>query len=254
MVRACGNGRRVGLDRQRNALADQYYPMAAAMSRPYRRAWPQARDEFESAAGLALVLAADQFDDQRNVPFPLFAARRIEWALRNVRRGLDSHDQQGPVREPDPGPRQKGGPRNPCDWPRGDLQRPLEDRNPTLEVDEVDAFEARIHGLPAPYARVCRALFLHGLTVSETARALGLTQPRVTQLRDQALRRLRKGNGRAPRRYPSPRQERPWPSDSARSTEDPPAPGAGKTPNWPAHTEPAPPTLTHLGSECPCSS
>lgn len=251
MVRAHGKRRSAGLDRERNALADQYYPMAAAMSRPYRLAWPQARDEFESAAGMALVIAADRYDARRNVPFPLFAARRIAGALRDVHRGLENQEVRRPVFEP--APEKPREPRNPYDWPRGDHQGVWDRRDSTLEVDEVDAFEARLEGLPAPYARVCRALFLHGLSLSETARALGITQPRVTQLRDQALRRLRQGNGHAPRRYRTPPQERPWPIDSARSAEEPSTLKTGTAPERPAHPQPAPPTLTHLGSEYSCS-
>lgn len=271
MVRACENGQRVGLDQERSALADQYYPMAAAMSRPYRLAWPRARDEFESAAGMALVLAADRYEFDRNVPFPLYAARWITGALRDVQRDLEHRHGRGETFDPESGSDwdtdptatvgsrrgSKQSPRNPCDWPRGDLDRVLDNHDPTPEIDKVDAFEARIVDLPAPLARVCRALFLHGLTVSETARALGITQPRVTQLRNQALKRLRRGNGRAPKRFRQPPQERPWPIDSARTKEAPSKStstrNAGNRPERPARDEPAAPTLTHLGSECPCS-
>ncbi|MFO0958177.1 MAG: sigma-70 family RNA polymerase sigma factor [Isosphaeraceae bacterium] len=254
MVRASRKVRRIGLTRERSDLAERYYPMAASMSRPYQLAWPQARDEFQSAAGLALVIAAERYDPERNVAFPLYAARRIEGALRDVHRKLEDRTRNDPYFGPEPPSRPRH--RNPNDWPSGDLRKMLDERPSAPAIDEVDAFEARISGLPAPYARVCRALFLHGLTLVETARALGLSQPRVAQLRDQALRRLRKGNGRAPRRWPSPRQEPPWPKRSARSMEEPTPVAAaysGMVPERPAPLEPTH-TLLHHGSECSCSS
>lgn len=254
MVRASTRGRRVGLTRERNALAERYYPMAAAMSRPYQLAWPKARDEFQSAAGLALVVAAERYDPERNVAFPLYAARRIEGALRDVHRKLEDRNRDDPDFAPEPTATPRH--RNPNDWPSGDLRRVLDERPSAPAIDEVDAFEDRIRGLPAPYARVCRALFLHGLTVGEAARSLGLSQPRVTQLRDQALRRLRKGNGRAPKHWPTPHQEAPWPKRSARAKEEPStvlAANSGKVPELPAPPEPAHTLMPH-GSECPCSS
>ncbi len=62
-------------------LAVRYLPMARALAKPLKRTWPSESDEFESAACLALVEAAQSFDETRNVKFATFARYRIWGAL-----------------------------------------------------------------------------------------------------------------------------------------------------------------------------
>src|SRR4051794_5854259 len=78
--------RRTPLTPTQQALAARYLPMARALAKPLKAAWPAARDEFESAACLALVEAAEAFDPSRNVKFSTFARYRIWGALRDVQR------------------------------------------------------------------------------------------------------------------------------------------------------------------------
>jgi DNA-directed RNA polymerase specialized sigma subunit len=62
-----------------------------------RYAWPGAQDEFESAALLALVEAAQAFDPTRGVKFTTFAHHRISGALRDLKRELYSRGGRGDV-------------------------------------------------------------------------------------------------------------------------------------------------------------
>jgi DNA-directed RNA polymerase specialized sigma subunit len=69
-------------------LAKRYVPMARSLAKPLKAAWPLEREEFDSAAMVALVEAAQSFDPTRNVKFGTFARFRIWGALRDVQRGL----------------------------------------------------------------------------------------------------------------------------------------------------------------------
>ena len=62
MPRTTGREQRSPLSPARQRLAARYLPLARALARPLKQSWPQARDEFESAACLALVEAAEAFD------------------------------------------------------------------------------------------------------------------------------------------------------------------------------------------------
>jgi DNA-directed RNA polymerase specialized sigma subunit len=76
------------LTAEQQDLAATYMPMARALARPLKEAYPALRDELESAACLALVEAAESYDPARNVRFSTFARHRIWGALRDVQRNL----------------------------------------------------------------------------------------------------------------------------------------------------------------------
>ena len=66
---------------EQQRLVIRYLPMARALAKPLKATWPGEGDEFESAACLALVEAAQSFDASRNVKFATFARYRIMGAL-----------------------------------------------------------------------------------------------------------------------------------------------------------------------------
>lgn len=187
--RTCSpRGRQGRLTPDRRALAERYIPLAQAMARPLKRAWPQSSDEFESAANFALVEAAQNFDPRRNVRFSTFARRRIDGALRDVHRLMTAPGERptGPV-PPDP-----AAPTRPVaktdedpEWSLGDDTEPVGRR---MEV--IDEVEHLLHRLPAQYAETCRQIYLHGRSVTETARTLGYTQTTVHRLHKKALAML----------------------------------------------------------------
>ena len=51
--------------------------MAKSLAKPLKKNWPVEGEEFESAALMALVEAAQSFDPARNVKFATFARYRI---------------------------------------------------------------------------------------------------------------------------------------------------------------------------------
>ena len=64
---------RAPLSAGQQTLALRYLPLARKLARPFKAAWPALRDDFDSAACLALVEAASSFDPERNVKFATFA-------------------------------------------------------------------------------------------------------------------------------------------------------------------------------------
>jgi hypothetical protein len=74
------------LSRARRELVERYLPMANALSKPLREAWPNQRDEYLSAAHLGLVEAAESWSPRRGVKFATFARRRILGALKDCQR------------------------------------------------------------------------------------------------------------------------------------------------------------------------
>ena len=82
--RTRGGRRPMSTEQQR--LVIRYLPMARALARPLKATWPGDGNEFESAACLALVEAAQSFDASRNVKFATFARYRIMGALRDAQR------------------------------------------------------------------------------------------------------------------------------------------------------------------------
>ncbi len=58
-------------------LAERYLPLAKSLAKPLKLAWMSEAAEFDSAACMALVEAAQSFDPSRNVKFATFARYRI---------------------------------------------------------------------------------------------------------------------------------------------------------------------------------
>src|SRR5690349_18923074 len=69
-------------------LALRFLPLARSLARPFKMSWPSLRDDFESAACLALVESAEAFEPERNIKFITFARHRIWGALRDVQRSV----------------------------------------------------------------------------------------------------------------------------------------------------------------------
>lgn len=69
-------------------LATRYMPLAGSMARRLAASLPSGADDFRAAASLALVEAAQAFDESRGVDFATFARHRIRGALIDARRNL----------------------------------------------------------------------------------------------------------------------------------------------------------------------
>jgi RNA polymerase sigma factor (sigma-70 family) len=171
------NRRRAPMTEAQQELATRYLPLARALARPLKAAWPTETDEFDSAACLALVEAAQSYDPSRKVIFPTFARYRIWGALRDVQRDLitagwrcdlehapvltsliEGIEEHGRVLNTEP-------------------DRPVEE-----ELDSRDAVEHLLRKLPKQYAAACREIYVNNRTQSQAASMIGCSKSRVSYL------------------------------------------------------------------------
>ena len=174
--------RRAPLTPAQQDLAMRYLPLARSLAKPYKASWPASRDEFESAACLALVEAAESFDPARNVKFATFARHRIWGALRDVQRGMIALGWR-------------------CDAAHaptvGSLPRDVEQHGHVLGVqpeepvgaalEAIDEIEGWLRKLPARHAAACREIYLRGKTQHEAARSMGFSQSRLSCIHREAM-------------------------------------------------------------------
>jgi RNA polymerase sigma factor (sigma-70 family) len=166
-------------------LATRYLPMARRLARPFRESWPSERDEFDSAALLALVEAAQSFDPSRNVRFATFARLRIAGALRDVLRRMAP---PGWRNDPSHGP--TVGSLGPHAENHGRVLNAEPDPPVGHELEAVEAVEAWLRKLPTRHAAACRLLYVHGKTQAEAAEALGCSQSRLCYMHRESLAML----------------------------------------------------------------
>lgn len=171
------------LSDQQQELAVRYLPLARKLARPLKRSYPQDWEEFESAACLALVEAAEAFEPDRHVKFATFARTRIWGALQDVRRRRHSHGRAGMTTVS-----------------LSDLPQDAEARGRVLgtqpqgevgaELDDLESIEGWLRKLPRGHAAACRQIYLHGKTHAQAARALGLSASRITYIHLEAIAML----------------------------------------------------------------
>ncbi len=166
-------------------LAAQYLPLARALARPLKAAWPTAWEEFESAACLALVEAAQSFDPGRQVKFATFARVRILGALRDVHRRMAIQR----VREEN-GLNPHFGPLGRAEELHGWLLDTQEDPPIGHELESAEEVERWLARVPHRHAEACRMIYLDGMNQIDVARALGCSQSRLSCLHREALAML----------------------------------------------------------------
>jgi RNA polymerase sigma factor (sigma-70 family) len=175
--------RRTQLTAEQQDLAARYVPMAMALSAPLKRDWPSAREDFESAALLALVEAAQAFDSTRSIKFGTFARFRILGAMRDVHREILDR----------------------CGWTPDQTEIPsiaslvpaMEENGHVLgiqnqneagrDLELADAAEAILRRLPKLHADACRLLYVEGLNQEEAARRLGYSKTRLSSLHRESI-------------------------------------------------------------------
>lgn len=173
------------LTADQQGLAERYLPMARSLARPHKRTWPAEWEEFESAALMALVEAAESFDAGRNVRFSTFARLRITGALRDVQRRMghtkwrvdSSHSVQD------------GGDVANLET-YGQVVNTTPDPEVGTSLETTDAVEAWLRRLPPKHAAACREIYLHGCSQVEAAHRLGCSQSRLSYLHREALAML----------------------------------------------------------------
>jgi RNA polymerase sigma factor (sigma-70 family) len=179
---------RAALTPDRQRLVARYLPLARALSRPYKRHWAGARDEFDSAAALALVEAAESFDPERGVNFATYARHRIDGALRDVRRDLIDHHQRFLTNTPASGDVLAG---DGCPTHRGRLLGIAAPEEVGEDLERREMVEHWLAKLPRRHAYACRQAYYHHRTQAQIARDLGYSQSRMSNIYREALELLR---------------------------------------------------------------
>jgi RNA polymerase sigma factor (sigma-70 family) len=174
--------RRAPLTTDQQRMAAHYVPLARALAKPLKTSWPMERDEFYSAAMLALVEAAQSFDPERNVKFPTFARYRIWGALRDVQRRLIT---SGWRAELENAPNLNSLTLDAEEY--GCVLGAEPDRPIGEELESNEFVEHCFSKLPAKHAEACRQIYLHGKSQSDAAAAVGCSKSRLSYLHKEAL-------------------------------------------------------------------
>jgi RNA polymerase sigma factor (sigma-70 family) len=179
------NRTRPPLDDDQQGLATRYMPLARSLARRMKDSFPDARDEFQSAAFLALVEAAQSFDSSRSVGFASFARHRIWGALCDLRREIIRRFR-------------------PCGskselvvmhlamgFETGGRMFGIDsDERVGSELEALDSFENWIGRLPRLQAQAFRHIYLDGKTQKETAALVGCTKGWLNRIHSEGLRSL----------------------------------------------------------------
>jgi len=204
-------------DEQRD-LAEAHLPMARALARPFKQQFPDYWEEFESAASLALVQAAERFSNSRDVKFTTFARRRILGALRDTRRQRLNHGRRpGSDLLPKTYSLSGATPEN-----RGRVMLVADEDPVGSELEAIEAVEALLRKLPRLHAQACRWIYLHGKTHVETAQLMEVCPSRITYLHIESLSMLGgtwHGQTRRPQPLPNPHRKGRRPRSGPRSAD-----------------------------------
>lgn len=185
MHQAISREPRLPLTEKQRKLAARYLPMAKALAMPLKLSWLAMWDEFESAACMALVEAAEAFDPSRRVKFSTFARYRILGALRDVKR---KHVLLGYRCDPENAPNISG-------FALGQQREGMHVNVPFdppigRELESIDEVEHWLRKLPRHHAEACRQIYLHDMNHTEAARALNCSQSRVSSMHREAMAML----------------------------------------------------------------
>ena len=183
MDRAITRGARRPLNERQRRLAAKYLPMAKAVAMPLKVSWLTLWDEFESAACMALVEAAEAFEPSRKVHFWAFARARVLGALRDVKR---RHALLGYRCDPENAPNVSG---TLTPHREGIHIVPFE-RPVGHEVEALDEVEWWLRKLPRHHAEACREIYVHDRTQKQAAEALGCSQSRIACMHREAMAML----------------------------------------------------------------
>ncbi|MGZ6045674.1 MAG: sigma-70 family RNA polymerase sigma factor [Isosphaeraceae bacterium] len=166
-------------DDQRD-LAGRHWKVSRHLSRQLKAMYPAFADEFESAANLALVEAARDYDATRGCKFSTFAYRRIQGSLADVVRKSRSI----------PGVDARLLPFRPFPIRCGLILCYGVPPKVGTEHDSEDSFEARIKPLPEKHRHVVRRHYLYGETMAVIAASVGVSVSEVTRRHRMAIQLL----------------------------------------------------------------
>jgi RNA polymerase sigma factor (sigma-70 family) len=179
-----GNKPRPPMTPAQQALALHYLPLARRLAKPFKATFASYWDDFESAACLGLVEAAQSYDSSKRVKFATYARVRILGELRDVKRDMQLsgwRDSENPPTVQHLGHQIEGRGRVLCAEPQPPVETELETR---------DTFETWLAKLPKPNAAICRLIYVEDMTHRQAGAALGRSKSRVQLLHKESLDRL----------------------------------------------------------------
>jgi RNA polymerase sigma factor for flagellar operon FliA len=161
------------------------------MARQMKSRFPGARDEFESAAFLALVEAAQSYDSSRNVNFATYARYRIRGALYDVYRELiGKSSAQRRAHAYHERPLIAGS------ESRGRVIGAEPDQPVGTDLEVQDTVENWIRRLPHMHALAFRHIYLDGKSHNEAAHLVGCSKWKLCRMHSQAITWLQQANQR----------------------------------------------------------
>jgi RNA polymerase sigma factor (sigma-70 family) len=166
---------------EQQALAMHYLPLARRLAKPFKETWAPYRDDFESAACLGLIEAAQTYDSSKHVKFPTFARRRILGELRDVKRDMQLsgwRDCEDPPTVEHLGDK------------TGDTGQVLGiTADPPVEtvLDAHDIVDHWLKRLPKVNATACRLIYLEAMTHRQAGAAMDRSKTRVQRLHKESL-------------------------------------------------------------------
>jgi len=240
------------LTEEQKRLAERYLPMARSLAKALKANFPQERDEFESAACMALVEAAQAYNPSRNVAFGTYAFHRIKGELRDVQRDLRLHGWEDDL---------ENAPERVTLHPyHEEMGRVLFCRPDRPVPDMIDELDDWLRKLPRQYSSALRQIYVHGLTLERTARVLGRSKSRVSTIHSESIALLNQSLNwnRQPRTRSIPPDEAfPCSEDLNPAARFGEAEAPGEPQSDPVRAEPRSPQITNGhpgGGSDPCSS
>jgi len=173
------------LTKTRQRLVLKFLPLARAWAKPFKKEWRWSREEFDSAAYLALVEAAVAYDPIRGVRFGAFAQSRIRGAMVDLANHLihtyrtnGSADERfyHLIESPDP---------------KGRVMLSTEDEPVGSKVEAEEFVERWLDKLPARHAQACREIYVKGKTQNEAAEVLGCSKSKISVIHREAIDLIR---------------------------------------------------------------
>jgi len=173
---------RTPLNDDQQGLTVRYLPLAQSLARRAAQARPAGRDEFESAALLALVEAAQSFDPSVGIDFATFARHRIRGAL------VDAH------RELFYGTRRARAdrvtlfqPLESCAERQSKVVSSRVEAPVGAELEAVDAVENWLKKLPPQHSAAFRHIYIDGKTQEEAASLVGCSKSAMSRIHQQTI-------------------------------------------------------------------
>ncbi|WP_207455981.1 sigma-70 family RNA polymerase sigma factor [Herbiconiux sp. SYSU D00978] len=214
--------------RERNALVVENLPLVGYLvSEVAARATHLSRDDLASAGSLALITAADSFDDTLGVPFGAYARRRIvgalademranDWAGRGTRKRIKETlavqdtltHALGRTPTVDEIAESLGVDRDTAKDTLTDAARTVTTldevdtvlvsretmpEESALQAERLRHLRAALEALPEKMRYIVEQIYVHDRPVGEIADELGVTHSAVSQQRTQAMKLMRDG-------------------------------------------------------------